>query len=54
MDLHSLDYVFGILSLPSSIRHTVLAVEQKFHPLVLYLKILENDWKKVLVFTNEK
>ncbi|EYC16443.1 hypothetical protein Y032_0033g2666 [Ancylostoma ceylanicum] len=54
VDLHTLDHVSGALSLPSSIRHTVLAVEQKFHPLMLYLKIMENDWKRVLVFTNEK
>ncbi|KHJ95729.1 hypothetical protein OESDEN_04315 [Oesophagostomum dentatum] len=54
VDLHSLDHVSGALSLPSTIRHTVLAVEQKFHPLMLYLKVLENDWKRVLVFTNEK
>ncbi|VDM67109.1 unnamed protein product, partial [Strongylus vulgaris] len=54
VDLHSLDHVSGALSLPSSIRHTVLAVEQKFHPLVLFLKIVEEDWKRVLVFTNEK
>ncbi|CAJ0596809.1 unnamed protein product [Cylicocyclus nassatus] len=54
VDLHALDHVSGALSLPSSIQHTVLAVEQKFHPLVLFLKILENDWRRVLVFTNEK
>ncbi|KHJ81218.1 hypothetical protein OESDEN_19096 [Oesophagostomum dentatum] len=54
VDLHSLDHVSGALSLPSTIRHTVLAVEQKFHPLMLYLKVMENDWKRVLVFTNEK
>lgn len=54
VDLQTLDHVAGALALPSSIQHTVLAVEQKFHPLMLYLKIMENDWKRVLVFTNEK
>ncbi|KAK6745492.1 hypothetical protein RB195_011923 [Necator americanus] len=54
VNLQPSDHISGSLSLPSSIHHTVLAVEQKFHPLILYLKIMENDWKKVLVFTNEK
>ncbi|KAK6044622.1 hypothetical protein COOONC_17873 [Cooperia oncophora] len=52
--LQTSDHVTGELSLPSTIRHTVLAVEKQFHPLVLYLKIVEHDWQKVLVFTNEK
>ncbi|VDM51872.1 unnamed protein product [Angiostrongylus costaricensis] len=51
--IQSLNHVSGPLSLPSSIRHTVLVVEQKYHPLVLYLKIIEHNWEKVLVFTNE-
>ncbi|KJH41672.1 helicase protein [Dictyocaulus viviparus] len=53
-EIKSLDHVSGQLSLPSCIQHTVLVVDKKFHPLVLYLKVLENNWKKVLVFTNEK
>lgn len=54
VDHQTFDHVTGKLSLPSSIRHTVLSVEQQFHPLVLYLKIMQHDWKKVLVFTNER
>ncbi|PIO68217.1 helicase protein [Teladorsagia circumcincta] len=54
MALQAFDHVTGKLSLPSSIKHTVLAVEKQYHPLVLYLKIVEYDWQKVLVFTNEK
>ncbi|KAK5976540.1 ATP-dependent RNA helicase, partial [Trichostrongylus colubriformis] len=52
--LQAFDHVTGKMALPSSIKHTVLAVEKQFHPLVLYLKIVEHDWQKVLVFTNEK
>ncbi|XGW18144.1 hypothetical protein V3C99_002618 [Haemonchus contortus] len=54
MALKTFDHVTGKLSLPSTIKHTVLAVEKQFHPLVLYLKIVEHDWQKVLVFTNER
>ncbi|WKX98395.1 hypothetical protein Q1695_013800 [Nippostrongylus brasiliensis] len=53
-DLRNVDHVTGKLSLPSSIHHTVLSVEQQYHPLALFLKIKEKDWKKVLVFTNER
>uniref|UniRef100_A0A1I7WY93 ATP-dependent RNA helicase n=1 Tax=Heterorhabditis bacteriophora TaxID=37862 RepID=A0A1I7WY93_HETBA len=42
------------LTLPSTIQHTVLSIEQNYHPLLIYSYIEKYSWQKVLVFTNEK
>ncbi|CAJ0574285.1 unnamed protein product, partial [Mesorhabditis spiculigera] len=42
------------VSLPDTLTHEVCCGFLKYHPLLVYQKLVENDWKRVLIFTNRK